>query len=145
MSSAACSPCSSSARRRTRSTVKQLAEVLNGDAFHAVRSEAAKALKKIATPEARAALARSLKQDDARCAASVVEALAAFPHPEAQEALWKQSQSEKNPLMLAAIIKTWGARPGDAKVVGSAADAAGVDEPSSSGRLGRHRRAAGAG
>ncbi len=103
-------------KKKDAETVKQLAEVLNGDAFHAVRSEAAKALKTIATPEARTAIAQSLKQDDARARLSVVEALAAFPHPEAQEALWNQSQSEKNPQILAAIIKTWGARPGDATV-----------------------------
>ncbi len=79
------------AKKKDAATVTQLAEVLNGDAFHAVRSEAAGALKTIATPEARAALARSLKQEDARVRLSVVEALAAFPHPEAQEALWTQS------------------------------------------------------
>ncbi len=103
-------------KKKDSETVKQLAEVLNRDAFYAVRSEAAKALQTIATPEARAALAPSLKQDDARARLSVVEALAAFPHPEAQEALWKQAQIEKNPQILAAIIKTWGARPGDAAV-----------------------------
>ncbi len=103
-------------KKKDAETVKQLTEILNNDAFHAVRSEAAKALKTIATPEARAALAQSLKQDDARARLSVVEALAAFPHPEAQEALWKQAQTEMNPQILAAIIKTWGARPGDANV-----------------------------
>ena len=46
----------------------------------------------------------------------VVEALAAFPHDEARKALWQQSQTEKNPLILSSIIKTWGARPGDAEV-----------------------------
>ncbi len=104
------------ARKKDADAVKQLAAVLMGDAFHAVRSEAAKALKTIATPDARAALCVSLKQDDARARLSVVEALAAFPHPDAHEALWKQSQVEMNPLILSAIIKTWGARPGDAIV-----------------------------
>ncbi|MEI6535080.1 MAG: HEAT repeat domain-containing protein, partial [Verrucomicrobiaceae bacterium] len=104
------------AKKKDAETVKQLAEVVNGDAFHAVRSEAAKALKTISTPEARTALAQSLHQEDARTRQAVVEALSAFPHPEAQEALWKQAQIEKNPLVLAAIIKTWGSRPGDAKV-----------------------------
>ncbi len=36
--------------------------------------------------------------------------------PDTEEALWKLSQTEKNPLILAAIIKTWGARPGNAEV-----------------------------
>lgn len=104
------------AKKKDAETVKQLGEVLMGDPFHAVRGEAARALKTIATPEARAALAQGLGQEDARARLAVVEALAAFPHPEAQEALWKQSQSEKNPLILAAIIRTWGARPGEERI-----------------------------
>jgi aminopeptidase N len=102
--------------RKDADSVKQLDALLNGDAFHAVRSEAAKSLKKMASPEARAVLARSLKQADARARLDVVEALAAFPHPEAQQALEQQAATEKNPEILAAIIKTWGARPGDAQI-----------------------------
>jgi aminopeptidase N len=90
--------------------------VLNKDVFHGVRSEAAKALKKMNTPEARAHLARSLAQPDARVRREVVEALLAFPHPEAWEALAKQAAIEKNPEVLAAIIKTWSQRPGDAEI-----------------------------
>lgn len=98
-------------------TTKQLGEVLNGDAFHAVRSEAAKALRKIATPEARSVLARSLAQPDARARREVVSALTAFfPHAEAHEALEKQAAVEKNPEILASIVRAWGARPGDARI-----------------------------
>lgn len=97
-------------------SVKLLADVLQRDAFHGVRSEAAKSLKKMATPEARTALAQSLAQPDARVRRDVVDALAAFPQREAQETLWQQAQTEKNPVILAAIIKTWSARPGDAAV-----------------------------
>jgi aminopeptidase N len=96
-----------------------LKRLMNGDPFYGVRSEAAKALKKMATPEARAALAQSLAQPDARVRRDVVEALAAYPHPEAWTALWRQSQIEKNPAILAAIIQTWGARPGDDEVSGA--------------------------
>jgi len=61
-------------------------------------------------------LATSLNQPDARTRKEVVEALAAFHHDEARTALMTHAQTEKNPLILAAIIQTWGARPGDATV-----------------------------
>jgi aminopeptidase N len=93
-----------------------LGKTLNGDAFHGVRSEAALALKKQNSPESRAALAASLNQPDARVRLAVVESLAAFPHPEAWQALWEQSLREKNPAILAAIIRSWGTRPGDGGV-----------------------------
>jgi aminopeptidase N len=107
------------AKKKDDESVKQLAEALSHDDFFGVRSEAAKALKAVATPEARHALTQSLAQPDARVRREVVEALAAFALPEAQEALWNLAQTEKNPMILAAIIKTWGARPGDAKVSGA--------------------------
>lgn len=102
--------------KKDAATVTLLAGLLQSDAFHGVRSEAAKSLKKIATPEARTALAQSLAQPDARVREEVVNALAAFPNAEAQQALWKQAQIEKNPEILAEIIKTWAARPGNAEV-----------------------------
>ncbi len=102
--------------KRDAASIEQLKQVLNGDAFHGVRSEAAKALRKINTPETRAVLAQSVNQPDARVRLAVVEALSAFPHAEAWGALWEQSQRERNPLVLAAIIRTWGGRPGDAEV-----------------------------
>lgn len=102
--------------KKDAESVKQLASVLSGDAFHGVRSEAARALKKIATPDARTALAAGLKQDDARVRKEVIESLAAFHHKEAWDALTKLSDSEKNPEVRAAIVRTWGARPGDADV-----------------------------
>lgn len=104
------------ARKKDDGSVKQLAEVLNHDDFHGVRGEAAKALKVIGTPAARQALAQSTAQPDARVRRDVVEALGAFALAETQDAIWKLSQTEKNPLIQAAIIKTWGALPGDAKI-----------------------------
>lgn len=102
--------------RKDGATIKDLAAVLATDAFHGVRSEAARALKKIATPEARAALIAGLKQDDARARKEVVEALAAFHEPDAQGALAKLADGEKNPEIRAAIVRTWGSQPGDATV-----------------------------
>lgn len=104
------------AKKKDEDTVKLLTAVLNQDDFHGVRGEAAKALKVIGTPAARRALAQSTAQPDARVRRDVVEALGSFALPETQEALWKLSQTEKNPLILAAIIKTWGTQPGDAKI-----------------------------
>jgi aminopeptidase N len=98
--------------KKDAASTDQLKQVLNADAFHAVRSEAAKALKKISTSEARTALAQSLNQPDARVRREVVEALTAFPHPEAWQAIWQHSQREKNPGVLAAIIRSWGGRAG---------------------------------
>lgn len=101
-------------KRQDQTSVDRLAKLAKDDAFHAVRSEAAKALAKIATPAARAALIAALQapQPEARARRSIVESLARLPHPEAQEALLKHSQVEKNPMILAAIIKSWGTRPG---------------------------------
>jgi aminopeptidase N len=102
--------------KKDAASAEQLKQVLIADAFHAVRSEAAKALKKMNTNEARTALVQSLNQPDARVRREVVEALGAFPNPEAWQALWQQSQTEKNPGVLSAIIRTWGARAGEKDV-----------------------------
>ncbi len=97
--------------------IDKLGKALREDAFYAVRAEAAKALAKIAEPEARAALiAGSSNQPDARVRRTIVQSLAALNTAESQETLWKMAQSEKNPDILASIIETWGARPGDASV-----------------------------
>ena len=93
--------------------MKQLASVLSSDAFHGVRTEAAKALKKVATPAARDALVAGINQPDARARKAVVEGLGAFPHPVAHAALLQQAQQEKNPEILANIIGSWGSRPAD--------------------------------
>ncbi len=93
--------------------IEKLGKVLREDPFHAVRSEAAKALAKIAEPEARAALiAGRVNQPHAQTRRAVVEALAALNTAESNEALWKMAGTEKNPVVLASLIGTWGARPG---------------------------------
>ncbi len=103
-------------KKDDQASIDLLQKVLKEDPFHGVRSEAAKALKKIGSPEARAVLIASLSQEDSRVRRDVVDALAAFPHQDARNALWAQSLEEKNPLILAAIIRSWGARPGEAPV-----------------------------
>ena len=42
--------------------------------------------------------------------------LASLNVPESREALWKMAQEEKNPLILASIIESWGARPGEQNI-----------------------------
>lgn len=97
--------------------IDKLGKALREDASFAVRAEAAKTLAKISEPEARAALiAGSSNQPDARARRAIVQSLAALTTAESQETLWKMAQSEKNPDILASIIETWGARPGDAAV-----------------------------
>ena len=97
--------------------IDKLGKALREDGFYAVRAEAAKALAKIAEPEARAALiAGSSNQPDARVRRTVVQSLAALNTPESQETLWKMAQTEKNPDILASIIETWSARPGNPAV-----------------------------
>lgn len=97
--------------------IDKLGKILREDPFHAVRSEAAKALAKITTPEARAALiAASANQTNAHARRAVVEALAGLNTTESRDTLWKMAETEKNPLILAAIIGTWGARPGESAV-----------------------------
>lgn len=104
-------------KKKDAASVAKLAKRLTGDAFHAVRAEAASVLARVATPEARAALVAGLPgQDDARARKAVVEALASIPHPDAQTALLAHAAVEKNPEILAAIVRSWGARPGDAAI-----------------------------
>ena len=104
-------------RTLTDKNIDKLAKILREDPFHAVRSEAAKALGKIAEPEARAALiAGSVNQPQAQTRKAVVQALAALNTAESRETLWKMSQAEKNPEILTAIIETWGARPGEPQI-----------------------------
>lgn len=102
--------------KKDAESIKLLGEMLNGDEFHGARIEAAKALKRINLPDARAVLAKSLEQSDARVRKEVVEALAAFSHPEAWSALAKHAETERNPEVLAAVVSSWGSRPDDAAV-----------------------------
>lgn len=99
--------------RKTQESIDLLKERLNGDAHHEIRREAAESLKKIATDPARDALIASLNQPDARVRLAVVAALATFLNAPAQTALTTHAAAEKNPEILAAIIESWGVRPGD--------------------------------
>ena len=99
--------------KKDATSATKVAEVLKSDPFHAVRSAAAGTLAKMATPEALTALLTGVEQKDARVRKAVVTALSAFPQTLARDQLWKMAGTEKNPEILAAIIQTWGARPGE--------------------------------
>lgn len=99
------------------SHIDKLGKILREDAFYAVRAEAARSLAKISEPEARTALiAGSSGQTDARARRAIVQALAALNTQESQATLWQMAQNEKNPDILASIVESWGARPGDKDV-----------------------------
>ena len=97
--------------------IAKLGQILRQDTFHAVRSEAAKTLAKIGEPDARAELIKSsANQQHAQTRREVVRALASLHTPESRETLWKMASSEKNPEILATLIESWGARPGEPEV-----------------------------
>ncbi|MEZ5383940.1 MAG: M1 family aminopeptidase [Prosthecobacter sp.] len=100
-----------------RKHIARLGQILRQDTFHAVRSEAAKMLAKLDVPEARAELVASAAgQKHAHTRREVVRALASLPMPETREALWKMAEREKNPEILATLVESWGARPGEPDV-----------------------------
>ena len=103
--------------RKDADSVLSLNIALNSDAFYGVRIEAAKSLKKINTPESRTVLIYGVQQPDARVRKEVVDSLAAFPRQMRRKRYGSLPVRKKNPEILAGIIKSWGARPGDAKVM----------------------------
>lgn len=104
-------------RSLNRTHIAKLGQILREDPFHAVRSEAAKVLAKLGEPAARAGLIQSsANQTNAHVRREVVRALASLNTPASRDTLWKMAQTEKNPLILATLIESWGARPGEAAV-----------------------------
>lgn len=96
--------------------VELLAGVLRKDPYYYVRQEAVGALRKIRSDAARAVLIQETGQPDARVRLDVVRALTSFPDADAREALWKAAGNTRNPEILAAIIESFGARPGEPEV-----------------------------
>lgn len=87
-----------------KEAVGKLKNVLNHDAFYAVRSAAARSLRAIQTDEAFAALQSSLKQSDARVRREVVAALGGFYRESAYEAARTIVGEEKNPDIQSAAL-----------------------------------------
>jgi aminopeptidase N len=97
------------AGKKDRATVAKLKRALQGDSFHGVRIEAARALKSIHTEEAFAALADSLDQPDARVRLQLVSAVAGFYQESAYQAAQQTLKREKNPDIIAPAIRALGA------------------------------------
>lgn len=91
-----------------------LKKIIKEDPSYAVRNEAVRILAEQTDPESRTALiAASTGQKHSKTRLALVQALASQHTPESREALWKLAHIENNPLILAAIIETWGTRPGE--------------------------------
>ncbi|MES2707107.1 MAG: M1 family aminopeptidase [Verrucomicrobiota bacterium] len=100
------------AERKDAATVAQLTTVIAAkDQHHALRTEAVRALGKIGTPAARTALIPILAESDERVRQAAVSALAAIYHPEPHEALVKLAATEKNPDILASLVRSFAAWP----------------------------------
>lgn len=97
--------------RNDAATVEKLTTVIAKDASHDIRTQAVKALAKIGTPAARAALIPMLADADERVRQAAVSALAGIYHPEAHEALVKLAATEKNPVILASLIRSFASWP----------------------------------
>lgn len=93
-------------------SISRLKATLQSDSFHAVRMEAAAALRKIHSDEAYAALADSLEQTDARVRQQVVTELGAFYRPETRTNLARIARTEKNPEILSRALTALGAYRG---------------------------------
>lgn len=65
-------------KKQDKKSVERLSEALNSDASHAIRSEAASALRTVHSPEAFAALTNSLSQPDPRVRIAVLRAMDGF-------------------------------------------------------------------
>ena len=98
-------------RRRDAESAALLDGVLTSEGHHALRAEAARALGRMGTAAARAALVRAVAVPDERVRRAVVDALADTWHPEAADALAKLADTEKNPVILAAAIRAFAAWP----------------------------------
>lgn len=94
--------------KRNASSVALLQSVLNNDAFHGVRMEAARALRSIHSDVALTALLESTDQPDARVRSEVVKALGKFYREESYDAAGTVLDQEKNPEIMAEAINTLG-------------------------------------
>ncbi len=97
--------CDELAEVKTQAAVAALKKALNEDAFFGVRCAAARALRKIRTEEAVAALLDSVKQDDARVRKHVIEELGYCYREEAAKQLLATIESEKNPAIVATALR----------------------------------------
>jgi aminopeptidase N len=94
--------------KKDKETLVKLKERLNNDPFYGVRIEASKALRTIHTDEALEALLASTQQPDARVRRQVVEDIGGFYRETAYQGTRSTLETEKNPAILSAAIRTLG-------------------------------------
>jgi aminopeptidase N len=94
--------------KKDKETVAKLKDRLNEDPFYGARIEASKALRAIHTDEALDALLSSTKQSDARVRLQLVNDIGGFYRESAYETTRKTLETEKNPAILSAAIRSLG-------------------------------------
>lgn len=99
------------AGRRDGESVARLKQALNEDPFHAVRTEAASALRTIHTDGAFEALLASTNQPDARVRRQVREALRGFYREPVLAGARAALATERNPDIVAELVRTLGPYP----------------------------------
>jgi aminopeptidase N len=106
--------CKSLETRKTHESVEMLRKVLQDDPFYGVRIAAARALAKHESDEAFAVLEESWqRQDDARVRLAVVERAVGRYHSRTPKLIAEILETESNPLIKAAAIKSLGRFHGD--------------------------------
>jgi len=100
--------------RKDKKTVARLRDALNSAPFYGVRVQASRALADIRSPEAFEALAASHHQSDARVRLRVAKDIGKYYRPKARQAALRILETEKNPTVVAAAIRSLGKYPGAA-------------------------------
>lgn len=93
------------AKKKSNKAIDAIQKALETDPFFGVRVEAADALGKINTNEARAAIRKTTMPTDARVRLALVKATVGDYQPEAVAELLEAAQAEKNPAIVAAWIE----------------------------------------
>lgn len=96
------------AKRQDREAVNLLKKRLQTDTFHAVRSGASSALRRIHTEDAFQALLDSRDQPDARVRRQVMEDIGGFYREAARDAAIAALENEKNPMIRGTLLRTLG-------------------------------------
>lgn len=91
------------AKKKTNKGIDAIQKALETDSFFGVKVEAAKALGKMNSDEALAALVKTSDQDDARVRLAIADAVVGFYRPESLDDILDTAKEEKNP----AIIEAW--------------------------------------
>jgi aminopeptidase N len=94
--------------RQDKESLAKLQDMLNHDSFYGVRLEAAQALRSVHSDEALEALLASTKQPDARVRREVADAIGGFYADKAFAAAREILREEKNPDILAAVLRNFG-------------------------------------